>query len=149
MEAGKLPLVGIGVLIVNSSQQLLLGCRKGSHASNTWGPPGGTLDWGESFEDCAVRETFEEAGISLHPEDVRILGIANDYFETEAKHYVSIFTHVSLTQNATAHLKEPHKCAAWQWFSQDQLPTPLFPPIARFMAENQSQVFAPSKKAAA
>jgi len=38
-----------------------------------WGLPGGVLEIGESFEQCAVREAFEETG--LHVEPTRLVGV--------------------------------------------------------------------------
>ena len=45
-------IVGVAVL-VRRGEQVLLTHRKGSHGAGTWAPPGGHLDMGESFEDCA------------------------------------------------------------------------------------------------
>lgn len=49
------------VLIFNSKGQLLLQKRRDNHF---WGYPGGALDIGESFEECAVREAYEETGLT-------------------------------------------------------------------------------------
>lgn len=40
-------------------------CRKGSHGDGEWALPGGHLEMGESFEQCAVREVEEETGIMV------------------------------------------------------------------------------------
>ena len=56
------PKVGIGVLVFNDLNQLLLGRRTSAHGEGEFGPPGGHLEFGESFEDCAIREVKEEAG---------------------------------------------------------------------------------------
>ena len=56
----KRPLVGLGVLIFNEHNQILLGKRIASHGHSSWGPPGGHLEFGESFEECAAREIEEE-----------------------------------------------------------------------------------------
>jgi hypothetical protein len=52
--------VGVGVLIFNDKKQLLPGLRKSAHGNGTWCPPGGHLEYGESFEAAGVRETREE-----------------------------------------------------------------------------------------
>ena len=58
------PRVGIGVLIFKE-QKILLGKRIMSHGSGTWSPPGGHLEFRESFEECAIREVNEETGLTI------------------------------------------------------------------------------------
>lgn len=53
-------LVSSGVLIVNEYNELLLQKRKDN---GFWGYPGGSMELGESFEECAKREVFEETGL--------------------------------------------------------------------------------------
>ena len=55
--------VGIGVLIFNTKGQLLLGRRLNSHGSGSWQPPGGKMNFGETFEACARREVREETNM--------------------------------------------------------------------------------------
>jgi ADP-ribose pyrophosphatase YjhB (NUDIX family) len=55
----------------------------------TWAFPGGHLEFGESFEACAVREVLEETGLSIH--DVRFLTATNDVMEAEGKHYITVY----------------------------------------------------------
>jgi len=57
------PRVGLGVLIFNERNQLLLGQRLNSHGADSWGPPGGHLEFGETFEEGAIKEVAEETGI--------------------------------------------------------------------------------------
>lgn len=40
--------------------------------SNMWGPPKGTVEEGESYMDCAIREVKEETGISLSIEELSV-----------------------------------------------------------------------------
>ena len=50
--------------------------------------PGGHLEYGESPQACALRETQEETGVMIA--DVTFCTITNDIFEEERKHYVTI-----------------------------------------------------------
>jgi len=120
------PRVGIGVLIFNN-KNLLLGQRLGEHGHLTWGPPGGHLESGETFEMCAIRETKEETGLVISSPKVFV--ITNDVFEQERKHYVSIFLKAEYPCNQTIHIMEQNKVVSWQWFSLHSLPEPLFLPL--------------------
>lgn len=90
MTDGKTVKVGLGLYILNDKGQVLLGLRKAKHGEGTWCPPGGHMEYGESFEEGAVREAFEETGIRVNPADVRVAGVTNDFFRESGKHYVTI-----------------------------------------------------------
>lgn len=36
--------------------------------NNLWGPPKGTLNYNETIKECAIREVYEETGITISPE---------------------------------------------------------------------------------
>ena len=49
-----------GVLVINEKNQLLLEKRRDN---GLWAYPGGSMELGETFEDCAMREVLEETGL--------------------------------------------------------------------------------------
>jgi 8-oxo-dGTP pyrophosphatase MutT (NUDIX family) len=59
---GSRPLVvaGSSVILLNNENKILLQLRKDNHC---WGLPGGSLEPGESLEEVAKRELFEETGL--------------------------------------------------------------------------------------
>lgn len=61
--------------------------------------PGGHLEFGESFAECAEREALEETGLEIG--NVKLLVATNDIIE--GKHYVTIF----VTAVITGEKKEP------------------------------------------
>ena len=128
--------VGVGVLIFKA-EQLLLGKRIKNHGAYTWGPPGGHLEFGESFAACAQREVKEETGLSI--ETPVFVGVTNDIFLTEQKHYVSIFLKANCPLEQAPFNCEPEKVSAWEWFAWNALPEPLFLPLRHFVEENNSQ----------
>lgn len=126
-----MPRVGLGVLLLNEKEDLLLGKRLGAHGAHTWALPGGHLEFGESFEACAVREVLEETGI--HIDDPVFCALTNDFFEEEGTHYVSLFMKALLEDDQTPQILEPDKTQEWRWFSQDALPSPLFSPLQQLL----------------
>ena len=83
------PRIGIDAIVFNSKNKILLGKCISSNGESTYGNPGSHLEYGESFEECIIREVLEETNLIIkNPE---FLAITNDIFEKEQKHYVSIF----------------------------------------------------------
>lgn len=128
------PKVGIGVIVLKNSK-ILLGKRKNSHGDSTWSFPGGHLEFGESWEDCAKRETKEETNLNI--KNIRFFAVTNDIFENESKHYITIFM---LADYDTGELKllEKEKCEKWEWFDLKNLPSPLFLPIENLLKSEKN-----------
>jgi len=122
-----MPKIGVGVLVFREGK-LLLGRRKGSHGAGFWSAPGGHLEFGETPEQCAIRETLEETGLSL---DVVQPGPwVNDIFTAEQKHYVTLFCIAESKAGQGEPINtEPEKCEGGGWYDCEQLPQPLFQPL--------------------
>jgi len=126
-------------VIVLKDGKVLLGKRRGSHGSGCWNFPGGHLDFNEEFEDCARRETLEEADIKI--KNIRMGAVSNDIFEEEEKHYITLFM-VADYDSGEVKIMEPEKCEKWEWFDWENLPEPLFIPLQNL----RKQGFNPFKK---
>jgi 8-oxo-dGTP diphosphatase len=115
------PKTGIGVMIFKDGK-ILLHKRKGAHGAGEYSFPGGHLEYMESFEACARRETLEEAGITI--KNVRFLLLSNlkDY---APKHYVHI-NFIADWESGEPQNLEPEKCEGWDWYSLDNIPEPCF-----------------------
>ena len=61
---------GAAIIIRNEKGQILLQERTDR---NKWGLPGGCQDLGEDLRDTAVREAFEETGISINPKEIILI----------------------------------------------------------------------------
>ena len=116
--------VGIGVFVFKDGKFLMLQ-RKGSHGEGTWSIPGGHLEFGESFESTAKREVLEETNLNI--KNVRFGAVTNDHFESEGKHYVTVWM-LSDWESGEEKITEPDKCINLQWRSFDGLPDNLFLP---------------------
>lgn len=125
----EVPRVGIGVIITKENSVLLLR-RRSVHGSGTWSTPGGHLDYGESPEECAIREAREETSVSV--ESVEFRGVTNDIFEAEERHYVTIWL-VAKRWSGEAVVAAEHEMSEIGWFPWDDLPTPLFLPFRNLL----------------
>ncbi|KRF03322.1 NTP pyrophosphohydrolase [Paenibacillus sp. Soil766] len=65
-----------GGIIYNEKNEVLLQ-KRGDR--NAWGFPGGAMELGESAEETAIREIFEETGLTVNVE--HLIGIYTKYFE--------------------------------------------------------------------
>ena len=126
------PLVGVGVLI-RSNERYLLMKRHNSHGEGTWSPPGGHLEFGETLEQCAIRETREETSLLI--EDVVFIGISNDFFIAEDKHYITIWLEAKKIKG-DAIINSPDELTEIGWFKLNELPAPLFLPLEKFINKN-------------
>ena len=61
------------ILVKNGKILLLLRSDKSRWMPGAYGPPGGHLDPGESPKQAAVRETYEESGITVKSSDLELL----------------------------------------------------------------------------
>ncbi|KAL1618118.1 hypothetical protein SLS54_007357 [Diplodia seriata] len=136
--ASKNVRVGVGVFILNGRNQFIIGKRKGSHGAGTWALPGGHLEFGESFEECAARETLEETGLATT--DVHFFTATNSVMTDVDAHYVTIFMTARISGDKTEpevnlpprpacldranrclQNLEPEKCESWEWVGWERL----------------------------
>ena len=119
------PRVGVGVIVIKDERVLLIK-RKGVHGQGTWSTPGGHLEYGESPEQCAVRETKEETGVDIT--GVRALGYTNDVFEASGRHYITLWM-AGEHKSGKATVAAPYEASEVGWYAWDALPEPLFLPL--------------------
>ncbi len=117
--------VGVGV-IIRKEGKVLFGKRQGSHGPETWGFPGGRLEFGETIEETAIREVQEETGLSV--KNIQVAPTTNDFFKEEGKHFVTLFV-VCDYDKGVEEVREPSKCITWEWHAWSNPPQPLFLPI--------------------
>ncbi|MDQ2903772.1 MAG: NUDIX domain-containing protein [Chloroflexota bacterium] len=127
----KRPSIGVGVIIRDGDQVLLMK-RQNSHGAGTWSMPGGHLEYGETPQECAIREAEEEVGVCIA--DPSFCTITNDFFEAEGKHYVTIWME-SKYVSGEARVNSAREMSAVGWFSWDALPTPRFLPLENLLAQ--------------
>ncbi len=83
--------------------------------------PGGGVDEGETLEEAAVREVFEEAGITIPVEKLIPLHIFEFHNEETGKHKVKFAFSVELTEKPDIKLSPDHD--DFKFFSREEAET--------------------------
>jgi len=121
---------GFGVMILRDGK-VLLGKRhddpeKASselHGEGTWTMPGGKMEFHETFEDMAYRETLEETGLHVNKNTLKIISITNDMVPDN--HYITIGFLCEDVQGEPQ-VMEPDEITRRERFPLDNLPSPLY-----------------------
>jgi 8-oxo-dGTP diphosphatase len=123
------PLVGVAVIVEKDGRVLLIR-RSGSHGAGTWATPGGHLDFGETPEQCGIREAHEETDLEIA--DLTFVATTNDVFEVEQRHYITIWMQAGRVIGEPS-IASPREMTAFGWFAWDALPGPLFLPLQNLL----------------
>lgn len=86
----KHPLLTVDTVVTNN-ESLVLIKRKNDPYQGSWALPGGFVEYGETVEDAALRETLEETGLLINLKD--IVGVYSDINRDPRGHTVSICFH--------------------------------------------------------
>lgn len=79
-----------GGLICNEEGEVLLQ-KRGDR--NAWGFPGGAMELGESAEETAIREIYEETGLMVTVE--HLIGVYTKYYDEYQRRRLCSFFNVS------------------------------------------------------
>lgn len=115
-----------GCAVLDSSGRVLL--QRRGEAEGPWGLPGGGMELGETLEAAAVRETREETGLDVRPDE--LLGVYTGPLHTYANGDVvqSVVVVLTATQVGGRLSADGTETLDLGWFSLDDLPLPVFGP---------------------
>ncbi|MGY0695055.1 NUDIX hydrolase [Virgibacillus sp. FSP13] len=122
---GHKPIIlpGSVVIIVNDKNEVLLQKRHDGY----WGLPGGLMDLGESFEEVAKREVFEETGLVVG--NLKLLNVRSGseyYLKVANGDELYSATAVYYTKDVSGDIKIDYReSVKMQCFSTDELPHKL------------------------
>ena len=122
------PALGVGVIAVHD-RKVLVGRRISSAGLGAWSVPDGSPLPGESLEACAVREMREETGLEVTKP--RFLGHTIDVLSEFERTYRTTFFAVEPHSNNPI-ARESDIWGGWRWIGWNELPQPLFRPLASF-----------------
>jgi len=87
----------------------------------------GHLEPGETLENCAIRETLEEVGVRLQPQDLKFRLLNHNPQEN----YIKAFFTAELPKNQTPKICEPDKSGGLLWAKFDELPDNIVPFLSK------------------
>lgn len=124
------------IILINQENKILFLHRRNKNifkAPGHWGLVGGKIEQGEKPVECAVREAFEEVGITLKKEDLTFANVMWEKVTATPPDQIPITktlvacTFIARTWQGTPFNKEPDQHDAMEWFALDKLPDPLWP----------------------
>ena len=116
------PRVGVGVLILNNAQEVLLTLRKRPPEAGHWSIARGKVEFMDTLEETAVREAREETGLDV--ELVRLLCVTDHLVPAEGQHWVAPAYLARVVGGQLANL-EPDTTEAVRFFPLNALPERL------------------------
>ncbi|MFC4410870.1 NUDIX hydrolase [Chungangia koreensis] len=131
---GHRPLIlpGAVAIILNEEDEVLLQLRGDGGG---WGLPGGIMELGESLEETAAREVFEETGLTV--EQLKLVGLfsGKDYYLKVANgDELYSVTAVYMTREVSGELlKDGVETMDLRYFPLHQLPGDVVPSYRNFI----------------
>jgi ADP-ribose pyrophosphatase YjhB (NUDIX family) len=114
------PRAAAAIVLQNSSGEILLEKRSNDPGKNLWDMPGGFLNAGETFEDGARRELFEELG--LRTGDLRYIGSYPDLYMFKNVTYDVIAVVFAAQVDDTQPVVMSDELLEYQYFKINELP---------------------------
>lgn len=111
--------VGVGAVILNEKNEILLLLRKRNAEANHWSIPGGSVEFNETIEDAIKREVQEEISVKINI--VKLLGVTNHIIENEGLHWLAPTFLTKIIEGEPLNA-EPQKHSELKWFPINNLP---------------------------
>ena len=113
---------GSCVIVKNKDGLILMQQRK--HPYGKWGLPGGLMELGESTEDTARREVFEESGLTIG--GLKLIGVYSGeeylcYAENGDEWYVVTTTYITDDYKGTVTVND-NESIKFEWIDPNNLP---------------------------
>jgi 8-oxo-dGTP diphosphatase len=117
------------LILIKEGKILLQRRFNTGYMDGSYSLPAGHLDKGETFTQCIVRETKEEIGIDIKPEDTKVAHLMHRFSGAEwgdEGYRIDVFF-TSDKWSGEPKIMEPDKSDDLFWFDLDKLPDNMIP----------------------
>ena len=133
--------IGVGVMLFNDEGKVLLMLRSKKSGSalgldGVWALPGGKVEFGESFEEAAMREIMEEVGVKILNPKVFTIGMDAN----EKAHFVTAGVSADKFEGEVKNML-PEESERLEWFDLEELPEIGYFPSVKMIERYKSGVF--------
>lgn len=115
-------MIGVGIIVLNDKNQILMGERKNAYGAGLFGMPGGRIELKEPLVKAVKRELLEETGLIV--KSCEYIGVAREL--QKGGNFIHFGFVVKNIYGVPQNL-EPDKCIKWEWFNLDEVPGQMLP----------------------
>ena len=118
INVNVVPVVINCLVIDTQAKKFLLGKQKQLNGDGSYALPGGHLQVGDSWMECAKRELKFETGLeNVH--NWELTYITNNVVKNEEKHSLTLFMRGEIEGDTKTKLSNPNKWERWKWIAFD------------------------------
>ncbi|WP_434753060.1 NUDIX domain-containing protein [Paenibacillus amylolyticus] len=115
--------MGVGAVILNERNEVLLVWRNRAPEQHTWSIPGGKVDAYETLETAVIREIKEEVNLNIAIDG--LLCTAETMRPELQEHWISMIYSTQVIGGVACNLEEGGAIGEIGWFPLHELPSPL------------------------
>lgn len=122
--------VAVHLILIKQDQILLLRRYQTGYADGMYSVPAGCLEGNETVTHAMIREAFEETGIVVKPEWLKVTAILHRKHEEASWESIAFFLTASHYEGLIEN-REPHKCSELRFFPLGGLPNDIIPYVQK------------------
>ncbi len=129
ISATRHTLIAASYLMLIREDEILLSRRFNTgYEDGKYSLPAGHVEEGETFTQTVIRESKEEIGVVLKPENLSVVHVMQRSRPEKANDRIDVFF-ITRAWEGNPENMEPEKCDHIQWFSLSDLPIKTIPYI--------------------
>ena len=126
------------LVLIKDDKVLLLKRINTGYQDGNYSLVAGHLDGAETAKQSIIRESEEEAGIIVKPDDLSVVHVMHRF--RPEREYIDIYLKTDKWKGKIAN-NEPEKCEELKWFSLDNLPENIIPEVKLALENIRKKVF--------